>query len=456
VSFVTNDQLDSPDGLTTLTTANNNLTATVSNGVNTIECIDCTPTITNIRGGSSEFRMTDGPAGIRLTRASVIRMSMLTDDTSLFNGADNTRFQLFNKTIQMNTQDTGGTERIRMLIDENKTQVNHSDGTTRLDIQNTVTDVISPSGVSRIRIFDDRVETNVRIKVLANAEVSGQHFIGQLIGNAQSNIYSTSNTRVGLCVDAPPTTTAELQLWAVNNVPLASVENTGKGVFPALSTDALDTRAANPLLIGFATATAVEIGKSGADTTVKGSLNVEEGLKLGVAPNDYTIPVVKALEGQYLEADASGNLQFGNHEFYASLQAENNFQITLTNANQYYPPQNATVNAQSSDFIPTPPSGFQYNKANSRYVKADFHASIEQASAGSGNIINVAVLVNGAKQPGRSRAKIDNTNPYPVEVSLSTVFLVSNGDIISAAVECETNAGITIDIYSYSFVISKV
>jgi hypothetical protein len=490
VSWEVNDELKSPDGLTSLTTANDNLTATVSDGVDSIEAIDITHDITNIRGGSSEFRMTDRPAGVRITRSGVIRLSMTGDDTSLFNGNNNSRFQIFEKSCQISTQDAGNVEQTRVLIDTVQSRFNSpnesqrllltdstfqlssaadnylagtsntilgiSGGITRFQIATTFSDLNSPSGTSRIRVLDDRVETNIRLKVLANAEVSGQHFVGDLIGTAQSNIYSTSNTRVGLCVDAPPTTTAELQLWAVNNVPLASVENTGKGVFPALSTDALDTRAANPLVIGSATATAVEIGKSGADTTVKGSLIVEEGLKLGVAPNDYTIPVIKGLEGQYLEADASGNLQFGNHEFYASLQAENNFQITLTNANQYYPPQNATVNAQSSDFIPTPPSGFQYNKANSRFVKADFHASIEQASAGSGNIINVAVLVNGAKQPGRSRAKIDNTNPYPVEVSLSTVFLVSNGDIISAAVECETNAGITIDIYSYSFVISKV
>ena len=329
-------------------------------------------------------------------------------------------------------------------------------GITRLDVANVVTDVISPSGVSRIRVFNDRIETNVRTKTLANFEVSGQAFVGQLIGGAQSNVYSTTNSRVGLCVDLPAASTALNTVFAKDNILQASIDNNGKAFFPVVTTQNIDAAAAGSLVIGDTTANAVDISKSGDTTTVKGALVVQEGLNLGVAPNNYSIPVIKGLEGQYLEADASGNLQFGNHEFYASLQAENNFQITLTNQNQYYPPQNATVNSQSLDFVPIPPSGFQYNKANSRFVKADFHASIEQASAGAGNIINIAVLVNGVRQQGRSRARIDNTNPYPIEVSLSTVFLVNNGDIISVAVECETAAGVVVDIYSYSFVISKV
>jgi hypothetical protein len=233
------------------------------------------------------------------------------------------------------------------------------------------------------------------------------------------------------------------------------IETNIKVSAPDVITDFIDALAANPLQIGAITAASVNIGKSGSDTVIEGGLIVKESLELGVAPNNYSVPVVKGLDKQFLQADANGDLQYGYHEFYACLQAENNFNLTLTNINQYYVPLNATIPFNSLDFSQSPPAGFTYNGTNSRIVKAEFHVAVEQVSAGSGNTINIRILVNNVPQSGRMRAKIDNTAPYPVEVSLSTCFLVSNGDIISGAIECETTSGLVIDIFSYSLVLTK-
>lgn len=155
------------------------------------------------------------------------------------------------------------------------------DSISRLDIQSTFSDLRSPSGTQYIRVLDDRVETNIRTKTLADAEVTGKAFVGQLIGNAQSNVYSVNNTRVGFCVDMPTATTALNTIFAKNNVLQASIDNDGKAFFPVISTQSIDGASAAPLVIGDTTATAVDISKAGATTTIKGNAKVDIHTDIG-------------------------------------------------------------------------------------------------------------------------------------------------------------------------------
>jgi hypothetical protein len=423
LSFEYNNILRSPDGLSTITMNNDLLSAVVSDGVDTIEAIDVVHDITNIRGGSSELRLTDRPAGVRITRAGIIRLSMTTDDTSLFNGNNNSRLQIFDKSCQISTEDTSNIEQTRVLVDASQSLFN------------------SPDGTQKLLLTDSTFQLSSALTTYITA--TSNTVLGVSQGVVRSQI-STSSTDL-----VAPNGTTKLQVFNDR------IETNIKISSPDMVTDFIDALAANPLQIGAITAASVNIGKSGSDTVIEGGLVVKESLELGVAPNNYSVPVVKGLDKQFLQADANGDLQYGYHEFYASLQAENNFNLTLTNINQYYVPLNATIPFNSLDFSQSPPAGFTYNGTNSRIVKAEFHVAVEQVSAGSGNTINIRILVNNVPQSGRMRAKIDNTAPYPVEVSLSTCFLVSNGDIISGAIECETTSGLVIDIFSYSLVLTK-
>jgi len=152
---------------------------------------------------------------------------------------------------------------------------------SRMNITSSFSDLRAPSGATYIRSLDDRVETNIRFKALADMEIAGKCYVGQLIGNAQMNVYSVLNNRVALCIDAPAGTTALNTIFATNNVLQASVDNDGKGFFPVLSTLAIDASSAAPLVIGDVTATAVDIGKVGATTTIKGDAKVDASTNIG-------------------------------------------------------------------------------------------------------------------------------------------------------------------------------
>lgn len=408
---------------------------------------------------------------------------MLTDDTSIFNGGDNTRFQLFNKTIQMSTQDVGGAEQIRMLVDTSQSLINSPDGsqsllltdstfqlnsapttyftgtatsllgvlsgTTRLNISPTVSELNSPSGTSKIRVLDDRMETNIRLKVLANCEVSGQQFVGQLIGAAQSNIYSTVNSRVGLCVDAPPTTTAQLQLWAVNNTPLASVENTGKAIFPSLDTDSLDARAANPLAIGDTTASAVDISRSGTLTTVKGPLEVDEatrlegGASVGTVAAGYTLPSVRATsQGQVITTDGAGNAFWaGSITYTADINCEAVTTTPIAATGAYVTVQ-GVANTSTVGFTPAIGSAqITYTGAENITVSlfGGLSAESEDLAGVDNAIFRMALHKNGAKLPGFSTAQFDSTNNFPQEFCLMRTVTLSTGDTLSIRVANQTD-----------------
>lgn len=494
-SFETNDRLDSIDGLSSFSMLNDNLTASISDGVDTIEAIDITHDITNIRGGSSEFRMTDRPAGVRITRSGVTRLSMTTDDTSLFNGDNNTRFQLFNKSCQILTQDTGGTEHTRVLIDTVQSRFNApneqqrllltdstfqissaadnylagtsntilgvSGGTPRFQIAPTVSDLIAPSGVSKVRVFDDRVETNVRIKVLANSEVSGQHFVGQLIGDAQSNVYSTSNTRVGLCVDGSLTQTADLQVWAKNNVGIASVSIDGKASFPNMSSDLLDARAANPLQIAPATATSVDISKPGSLTTVKGGLEVDEatrlegGASVGTVAAGFTLPSVRATTaGQVITSDALGNCSWtGSNLYWSDVNCETQTATPIAVSGTYYVVA-GLASTDSAGFAVT--AGLaEITYTGSEPIRASLYAGLSAQSENLAGLdtatFRMALYKNGVRLVGFSTSIFDTTVNFPSEMSLARTVSLSNGDVIQMRVSNQTDTrNLIVDNYTLS------
>lgn len=169
----------------------------------------------------------------------------------------------------------------------------------------------------------------------------------------------------------------------------------------------------------------------------------------------YDIPIIAGTEGEFLQTNASGNLEFGLHQLFGSMQAEVTQAITLTNANQYYEFANGT-NAVGSGEFTFGASQMTYTGNYPLFVRASLHVSSKRSSTGVSDTLNIAFLVDGVKQSGSCRFQIDNTSDFPNESSFETVFPIDTGAVISAAIENETSAGSIMDIYSYSFVISRV
>jgi hypothetical protein len=169
----------------------------------------------------------------------------------------------------------------------------------------------------------------------------------------------------------------------------------------------------------------------------------------------YDIPIIAGTEGEFLQTNASGNLEFGLHQLFGSMQAEVTQAITLTNANQYYEFANGT-NAVGSGEFTFGASQMTYTGNYPLFVRASLHVSSKRSSTGVSDTLNIAFLVDGVKQSGSCRFQIDNTSDFPNESSFETVFPIDTGAVISAVIENETSAGSIMDIYSYSFVISRV
>jgi hypothetical protein len=169
----------------------------------------------------------------------------------------------------------------------------------------------------------------------------------------------------------------------------------------------------------------------------------------------YDIPIIAGTEGEFLQTNAAGNLEFGLHQLFGSIQAEVTSPITLLNANQYYKFFNGYNAVGSGDFT-FGASEMTYTGSYPLFVKSCLHVSVKRTSTGGSDTVNIAILSNGVKQIGSCRFQLDDTSDFPNEASFETVFPIQTGDIISAVIENETSAASIMDIYSFSFVISRV
>ena len=319
----------------------------------------------------------------------------------------------------------------------------------RLFIGAGTSDLVAPSGVSKIRALDDRIETNIRIKCLADMEVSGKAFVGQLIGGAQSNVFSVLNNRVGLCVDMPLAATALNTVFAKNNVPVATIDNDGKAFFPVVSTQSIDGAAAAPLVIGDTTATSVDVSKSLATTNIKGLLKVDEasrlegGASVGAIATGWTLPSIRATtQGQVLSTDGLGNASWTGSILYSTdINCEAQTSTIVIASSTYYPVLGAAT-AVSAGFTVTAGQAEATYTGLENIVVACYgglSATSENLPGGDVALFRMAIFKNGAKLAGFSTTQFDSTTIYPQEMSIMRTISLSTGDTISLRISNETN-----------------
>lgn len=321
---------------------------------------------------------------------------------------------------------------------------NHT-GTGRMEINAGQTLLFSPSRANNIEITD----TNTTIK-------------GDLRTEGQILARNSDNSVIPLDVDAPLGQTADLLSLKVDGAIKARVAPDGFANFSSIftyNTNVIGTVDSATLTIGPSTHTQLDIGYSGAPTNIRGAVSMPNGLTIGASPNQYAFPLTKGTEGQSLVVnDAFGTLAYSLNQIYGNVQAETTASLILTNQNQYYTfPNNTTANIGSDNFLFTlNTTNIQYTGSYTLFLRCSAHASIKRTTGGGGDVCNIAILKNGVKQTGSSRVILDDNNNFPLETSLETVISVSTGDTLTLGMENEDAPLTTFDIYSYSFVVSKI
>jgi hypothetical protein len=321
--------------------------------------------------------------------------------------------------------------------------------TQRLFINAGVSDLLSPGGVAKLRVLNDRIETNIRFKSLQNMEIGGQAFVGQLVGGAQSNIYSLINSRVGFCVDMPPGATALNTIFAKNNIPVASINHDGKAFFPVVSTQVIDGAAAAPLVIGDTTAISVDISKSLATTTVKGLLKVDEaarfegGASVGAVATGWTLPTIRATsQGQVLSTDATGNaLWTGSILYSTDINCETQTSTIVSVVSTYYPVLGAASTSSGGFTVAAGIAEATYTGLENIVVACygGLSGTSENLPGGDTALFRMALFKNGVKLSGFSTTQFDSTTVFPQEMSIMRTISLSTGDTISLRISNETN-----------------
>jgi hypothetical protein len=172
----------------------------------------------------------------------------------------------------------------------------------------------------------------------------------------------------------------------------------------------------------------------------------------------YDIPIVAGAEGQILQVDASGNLAYNSGQVYASLQTGITTAVSLPLQNTYYPLNNGVVGSNSGEFTFGPLGLMTYTGTYPLFVRVAGHLSIERTSMGAAQIFRFTVLKNGTFNPnsGQCRSRFDDANQWPLEVSFESVIGITTGDTLQLAISNEDAVGSAADVYSYSFVVSKI
>ena len=199
-----------------------------------------------------------------------------------------------------------------------------------------------------------------------------------------------------------------------------------------------------------------------SDTDVKIQVGLTDRIEANAGAvrigGSYDIPIVAGTEGQILQVDSSGNLAYNSGQLYASLQTGITTAMSLPLQNTFYPFNNGVVGSNSGEFTFGPLGLITYTGTYPLLLRVCGHASVERTSGGVSQIFSFSVLKNGTFNPnhGQCRSKFDDANQWPLEVSFEGVIAVTTGDTLQLAISNEDVAASTADVYSYSFVVSKV
>jgi hypothetical protein len=405
-----------------------------------VDALELSPVVTTIRGGPagfSELQLGGQVFGFDYRFGGQQRIKISTVASKIFSPDGQGEFDIRNDRA--------------LTVVAGVTRQELSASTTTIRDENNIERIVADSGSTRL----NAPTGSNKLTVSASALQSDGPFIVQTTDPAQVQIRS----------NAPLGQVASLQQWQVNFATVAQIDQQGNGAFNnsfLISNDPGGTVVTNlssvPLNVGPSTHSKLNIGYAGAPTTINGAVDVPNGLTIGAPPNKYAFPLVAGAEGQHLEVNASGDLAYTYGQIFASLQANATTAMTLALQNTYYPLPNPTIPLQSGDFTIGALGLVTYNGAYPLYLRVGAHCSIERSSAGGAEIFSFSILKNGAVSPGigESRAKFDDTSTFPLEVSFESVILVANGDTLQLAVANENANATTANVYSYSFVISKV
>lgn len=405
-----------------------------------VDALSLLPLVTTIRGGPSGFSelQLGGPVfGLDYRYGSQQRIKISGPASQIFSPDGQGEFDIRN--------------------DRALTVVN---GITRQELTPSITTIRDENNIERIVADSGSTRLNAptgsnKLTVSSSALQSDGPFVVQTTDPAQVQIRS----------NAPLGQVVSLQQWQVNFATVAQIDQQGNGAFNnnfLITNDpggsVISNLSSVPLNVGPSTHSKLNIGYSGAPTTINGAVDVPNGLTIGAPPNKYAFPLVAGAEGQHLEVNATGDLAYTYGQIFASVQANATTAMTLALQNTYYPLPNATTSTQLGGFTFGALGLVTYNGAYPLFLRVGAHCSIERTSGGGADVFSFSILKNGAVSAGigESRAKFDDNGNFPLEVSFEGVVVVANGDTLQLAVANEDAAATTANVYSYSFVISKI
>lgn len=439
------DRLTMDSTLTTLTNASggtflelgNSASRLSYNGVNAVECSSVVNYFRGGVGGFSELQLGGLAFGLDYRFNGIQRLKVSGVASQLFSPDAQSEFDVGNSRLNGVVD---GIARLEMTALTNN--IADSSGVDRFVADATSTRLFAPSGGNKLDVAPSGI-----------------------ISSGAFSVNTSDVNDVGVIVSAPVGQVGNLQKWRVDGSDVATVDNQGNGAFNNVfiaSSDVAGSVISNvvavPLNIGPSTHTDLNIGYAGAPTTINGAVDVPNGLTIGATPNKYAFPLVAGAEGQHLEVNASGDLAYTYGQIFASVQANSTTAMALPLQNTYYPLPNATTNAQVGGFTFGALGLATYNGAYPLFLRVGAHCSIERSSGGGADIFSFSILKNGAvfNSIGECRAKFDDAGTFPLEVSFEGIVAVVNGDTLQLAVANEDAAATTANVYSYSFVISKI
>ena len=405
---------------------------------NSLKKMELSTTQTLLNGGltnQSQVILGGGPIGFRYSLDTIPRMTMTAGNTTFLSPTGVSRLLLDDNLLSFSVSSFANTQ---LQVDL---------ASTSLRSENTLTEIILENNahtlnvLGALRVKNDATQSTIYSPdTLSNLEITNNSLRFRQGGNFRinadtnsSNIYSPdSQTNIGVADGIATTTVAGVARLRHN-------ATDSRIVSPDQSTNMIITN---------------------TDTIIKvaGNDRIEANAGAVRIGGAYDIPIVAGTEGQYLEVNSSGNLVYTLGQVYASLQANTTTAMSLPLQNTYYPFNNGVLGSNSGQFTFGALGLVTYTGTYPLVMRLTGHASIERTSGGGSDIFSFSVLKNGAFTAGigECRAKFDDSNTWPLEVSFEGVTTMTTGDTLQLAIANEDAAATTANVYSYSLVISKI
>lgn len=497
--------IKSPDKDSFLSIVNNNVS--INSGVTQI--LEATPQTTILRGGAPLNPTLTLRGGILTPNISIDGREILRFNVGQTDvGFDNATFRTY-----INAQITDRIAGVvRNKLDATTLTFSDNTSTNRITYDTNRTQILSPSGDNKFEVSDTLTAGyfNNQTRFSADSNVSklqspnGGFFMEvsdteyKMVEGLDTKISITSNTAtytgginnestlrlgglpIGLTyqyggVNRIIANSAISFLYAPNatngfytDIDEANIRYNNTNRIRVVATETQLRDGADVLRVGvFPTSTVlrspdtfseVEVSDSTVKIIVNGNQRIDANptaVRIGGA---YNLPIVAGTEGQHLEVDASGNLQYTLGQVFGSVQANVTSAMTLALQNTYYPLPNATNGLGSGAFTFGALGLMTYTGAYPLFVRVAGHCSVERSSTGGAEVFSFSVLKNGAVSTGigECRAKFDDTSNFPLEVSFEGVVALVTGDTLQLAIANEDAPATTANVYSYSFIVSKV